>query len=250
MEKDSVDGRQETAATTPFLDTTTTPLIDTTTPLPEIAIAEKPLENNNFSTNQNVDVSLADIDKNEKLQFLEIPKTAEMSLQSGASSIASNSTTPTLKSIRKVLDFQDAPKTASPDEARKITFQEETLNDRPSLDSNAIPLLDMNKESQRESEEIPRGSFQDRTSQDAAKSPHSLPFGLKEEEWVDSCAPVTDDPSTPAMTFRVFLLGLIWSIFLATVNTLFSFRKNHFRIPISVVVLLSYPMYSFHLFQL
>lgn len=56
----------------------------------------------------------------------------------------------------------------------------------------------------------PKGSFQDRTSQDAAQSPHSMPFGLKEEEWVDSVAPLTDDPHTPAFTMRVIILGLLW----------------------------------------
>ena len=56
----------------------------------------------------------------------------------------------------------------------------------------------------------PKGSFQDRTSQDAAQSPHSMPFGLKEEEWVDSVAPLTDDPHTPAFTMRVLILGLLW----------------------------------------
>jgi hypothetical protein len=59
-------------------------------------------------------------------------------------------------------------------------------------------------------EAAPRGSFQDRTSQDAAQSPHSLPFGLKEEEWVESVAPVTDEPHMPAFTIRVILIGVIW----------------------------------------
>jgi OPT family small oligopeptide transporter len=90
-----------------------------------------------------------------------------------------------------------------------------------------------------------QGGFQAHVSPAKEKllqSPHSLNFGHPEEQWGESVAPCRDDPRTPDLTFRSFLLGTIWSIFLSIANTTFSFRKNHVHIPHSVVVLLSYPM--------
>ncbi|KAJ2993048.1 hypothetical protein HDV02_002694 [Globomyces sp. JEL0801] len=63
-----------------------------------------------------------------------------------------------------------------------------------------------------------------------------------EHAWSKSVAPNTDDPSTPAFTFRVLFLGILWASFLAVANTVFSFRKNPFGIPSTIVVLLAYPM--------
>jgi hypothetical protein len=54
--------------------------------------------------------------------------------------------------------------------------------------------------------------------------------------------PQTDDPNTPALTFRAVFLGTIWAIFLATCNVLFSFRTNAFYIPTGLAQLMSYPM--------
>ena len=168
--------------------------------------------------------------QNESL-FLSIPK--ESSPAADSLSIASNSTTPTLKTALKLFDNQQE------DPSDNIDTVQNNIDNVQNYDDNA-PLI--SKTDSAKDPYLSRGSFQERTSQDAARSPHSLPFGLKEEEWVESCAPLTDNPHTPALTFRVILLGLIWSVFLATTNTLFSFRKNHFRIPVSVVVLLAYPM--------
>lgn len=63
-----------------------------------------------------------------------------------------------------------------------------------------------------------------------------------EQTWSSSVVPTTDDPKTATFTFRVVFLGLLWSIFLGLSNTVFSFRKNHFAIPTTIVVLLAYPM--------
>lgn len=179
--------------------------------------------------------------QNESL-FLSIPK--ESSPAADSLSIASNSTTPTLKTALKLFDNQqedpsDNIDNQQEDPSNNIDTVQNNIDYVQNYDDNA-PLI--SKTDSAKDPYLSRGSFQERTSQDAARSPHSLPFGLKEEEWVESCAPLTDNPHTPALTFRVILLGLIWSVFLATTNTLFSFRKNHFRIPVSVVVLLAYPM--------
>jgi hypothetical protein len=75
--------------------------------------------------------------------------------------------------------------------------------------------------------------------------PEILKQVIEEEEahdWSGTVVPNTDDPTVPTFTFRVFLLGTLWSIFLAISNTLFSFRKNPFGISSVLVVLLAYPM--------
>jgi hypothetical protein len=67
---------------------------------------------------------------------------------------------------------------------------------------------------------------------------------LQEEEhdWSSSVVPETDDPTQPTFTLRVVILGVLWATFLALSNTVFSFRKNPFGIPTTIVVLLAYPM--------
>ncbi|KAJ3310946.1 hypothetical protein HDV04_004552 [Boothiomyces sp. JEL0838] len=60
--------------------------------------------------------------------------------------------------------------------------------------------------------------------------------------WTASVVPTTDDPNTLALTFRVLFFGVLWCVCLGFINTLFSFRKNPFRVPPTVVTLLSYPM--------
>lgn len=44
------------------------------------------------------------------------------------------------------------------------------------------------------------------------------------EEFTIAMTPQTDDPNTPALTFRSVFLGIVWGIVLACANTLFSFR--------------------------
>ncbi|KAJ3306314.1 hypothetical protein HDU76_004836, partial [Blyttiomyces sp. JEL0837] len=58
---------------------------------------------------------------------------------------------------------------------------------------------------------------------------------------VDAVVSRTDDPTLPALTFRVWTLGLFWSIVLAVVNTLFTFRTNPLSVNPFIGVLLSYP---------
>lgn len=66
---------------------------------------------------------------------------------------------------------------------------------------------------------------------------------IKEAEtWISSIVTKIDDPSTPAFTFRTVLLGVIWSVFMATANSIFSFRTVSFLVPTQLVLLLSYPM--------
>jgi OPT oligopeptide transporter protein len=66
-----------------------------------------------------------------------------------------------------------------------------------------------------------------------------------DDEWVSSITPTTDDPKMSSFTVRAICMGIIWALFLSISNTLFSFRQNPFRIPLSVVVLLSFPLGRF-----
>jgi hypothetical protein len=59
---------------------------------------------------------------------------------------------------------------------------------------------------------------------------------------VSAIVPSTDDPSTPSLSFRVLILGTLWNVLLASVNSIFMFRTNPFAIPSTVATLLSYPM--------
>ncbi|KAI9331414.1 OPT oligopeptide transporter protein-domain-containing protein [Zopfochytrium polystomum] len=54
--------------------------------------------------------------------------------------------------------------------------------------------------------------------------------------------PKTDDTSLPALTFRTWLLGSIFCLILAVVNTTFSFRTNSFVVSPYIAVILSFPM--------
>ncbi|KAI8903160.1 OPT oligopeptide transporter protein-domain-containing protein [Gorgonomyces haynaldii] len=65
---------------------------------------------------------------------------------------------------------------------------------------------------------------------------------LVAEEYTKALTPQTDDPNTPAFTFRAVFLGCLWAVFLAVANVLFSFRTNPFVIPTGLAQLLSYPM--------
>ncbi|KAI9345795.1 OPT oligopeptide transporter protein-domain-containing protein [Zopfochytrium polystomum] len=59
---------------------------------------------------------------------------------------------------------------------------------------------------------------------------------------VDAVVPRTDDPTLPALTFRVAFLGIIFNVLLSAVNTLFYFRTNYFQLNAIVGVLVSYPI--------
>ncbi|KAI9351104.1 OPT oligopeptide transporter protein-domain-containing protein [Zopfochytrium polystomum] len=59
---------------------------------------------------------------------------------------------------------------------------------------------------------------------------------------VDAVVPRTDDPTIPAFTFRVLVLGFAFALVLASVNTLFTFRTNTFSLNPFIGVLLSYPL--------
>ncbi|KAJ3028989.1 UNVERIFIED_CONTAM: hypothetical protein HDU68_000429 [Siphonaria sp. JEL0065] len=59
---------------------------------------------------------------------------------------------------------------------------------------------------------------------------------------IDAIVPRTDDNTLPALTFRVWFLGLTFGTVLCAVNTLFSFRSNNFAISAFLTVLLAYPI--------
>ncbi|KAI9357610.1 OPT oligopeptide transporter protein-domain-containing protein [Zopfochytrium polystomum] len=59
---------------------------------------------------------------------------------------------------------------------------------------------------------------------------------------VDAVVPRTDDPTLPAFTFRVIILGLGFNLLLAFVNTLFMFRTNYFSLNPFIGVLIAYPL--------
>jgi hypothetical protein len=51
------------------------------------------------------------------------------------------------------------------------------------------------------------------------------------DKYTFAITPQTDDPSSPALSFRSMFLGCIWGIFLACINAIFSFRTIPFIIP-------------------
>ncbi|KAJ3331689.1 hypothetical protein HDU76_002491 [Blyttiomyces sp. JEL0837] len=62
---------------------------------------------------------------------------------------------------------------------------------------------------------------------------------------IHAVIPTTDDPTIPALTFRVWLLGTFFAVVLAFLNTLFTFRSNTFIVNPFIGVLLSYPLGHF-----
>ncbi|KAJ3076013.1 hypothetical protein HDU99_001431 [Rhizoclosmatium hyalinum] len=62
------------------------------------------------------------------------------------------------------------------------------------------------------------------------------------EERIDFIVPQTDDPNTPAFTFRSVLLGSFWAILLSFANTALSFRTTAFTVGANIALILSYPM--------
>ncbi|KAI9353039.1 OPT oligopeptide transporter protein-domain-containing protein [Zopfochytrium polystomum] len=59
---------------------------------------------------------------------------------------------------------------------------------------------------------------------------------------VDSIVPRDDDVAMPALTFRVWIIGIFFATLLASVNTMFTFRTNYFSINPFIVLLVSYPI--------
>ena len=62
------------------------------------------------------------------------------------------------------------------------------------------------------------------------------------DDFTVALTPQTDDPHTPAFTFRAVLIGSFWGVILACANILFSFRTVAFSVPTGMAQLLSYPM--------
>ncbi|KAI8607070.1 OPT oligopeptide transporter protein-domain-containing protein, partial [Chytriomyces sp. MP71] len=60
-------------------------------------------------------------------------------------------------------------------------------------------------------------------------------------EILDAVVPRTDDVSLPALTFRVWVLGLVFGCLICAANTVFTFRTNTFTISPFVTVLMAYP---------
>ncbi|KAI8608060.1 OPT oligopeptide transporter protein-domain-containing protein [Chytriomyces sp. MP71] len=58
---------------------------------------------------------------------------------------------------------------------------------------------------------------------------------------VDAVVPRTDDPTLPALTARVWLLGIGFGTAFNAANTIFSFRTNTFSISPFLAVLMAYP---------
>ncbi|KAJ1926191.1 hypothetical protein FBU59_007338, partial [Linderina macrospora] len=64
---------------------------------------------------------------------------------------------------------------------------------------------------------------------------------IETRRMIDAAVSSTDDPLTPSLTFRVLLLGAIFSAALAFVNVYYWFRSNPITLGIPVVQLLSLP---------
>ncbi|KAJ3365680.1 hypothetical protein GGF31_008485 [Allomyces arbusculus] len=62
------------------------------------------------------------------------------------------------------------------------------------------------------------------------------------EHIVAEIAPTTDDQSTPSLTFRVWVLGLLFCVSLSFINQVFSFSTNGFYVTAYVATLLSFPL--------
>ncbi|KAJ3243832.1 hypothetical protein HDU78_011734 [Chytriomyces hyalinus] len=62
---------------------------------------------------------------------------------------------------------------------------------------------------------------------------------------IDAVVPRSDDPTLPALTFRVWVLGISFGVFLSCINTVFSFRTNTFSVSPFLAVLLAYPVGRF-----
>ncbi|KAJ3100240.1 hypothetical protein HK100_004740 [Physocladia obscura] len=59
---------------------------------------------------------------------------------------------------------------------------------------------------------------------------------------IDAIVPRSDDSSLPALTFRVWFIGLVFGSLLCAANTVFTFRTNQIVLPAFLVVLLAYPI--------
>ncbi|KAI9339923.1 OPT oligopeptide transporter protein-domain-containing protein [Obelidium mucronatum] len=114
-------------------------------------------------------------------------------------------------SIRSPNDWRNAPQ----------TFQTEP----PRQDSDSqIELVSMKKGHYEEEEEEGDDEYLDEIYQ-----------------IIDAIVPRTDDNTLPALTFRVWFLGLTFGTLLCCVNTIFTFRSNYFVISAFLTVLLAYP---------
>ncbi|KAJ3040976.1 hypothetical protein HDV00_010048 [Rhizophlyctis rosea] len=62
------------------------------------------------------------------------------------------------------------------------------------------------------------------------------------EDFAGAVVGTSDDPTMPAFTFRVIVLGTFWCIIRGVANTVLSFRTNPFTLTSYFATLLSYPM--------
>ncbi|TPX57960.1 hypothetical protein PhCBS80983_g03472 [Powellomyces hirtus] len=60
-------------------------------------------------------------------------------------------------------------------------------------------------------------------------------------DFIDSVVDKTDDPSSPSLTPRVWLIGTFFTVVFAIANTILTFRTNVFNVPAVVAILLSLP---------
>ncbi|KNE72460.1 OPT family small oligopeptide transporter [Allomyces macrogynus ATCC 38327] len=80
------------------------------------------------------------------------------------------------------------------------------------------------------------------TAGDVEKQNSSFVIDKDFEDVAMNIAPTTDDPNTPSLTFRVWVLGTIFCVLLGALNQLFTFRTNSFAVSSYVAVLLAYPL--------
>ncbi|KAJ3027335.1 UNVERIFIED_CONTAM: hypothetical protein HDU68_003996 [Siphonaria sp. JEL0065] len=62
------------------------------------------------------------------------------------------------------------------------------------------------------------------------------------QDHIEFIVPQTDDPNTPAFTFRSVFIGTLFCIVLSFANTCLSFRSAPFGIPAVAATIISYPM--------
>ncbi|KAG0230201.1 hypothetical protein BGX31_005957, partial [Mortierella sp. GBA43] len=93
-----------------------------------------------------------------------------------------------------------------------------------------------------------RDYFSEKTSRKDIE--HHPYLALEEEEnspipEVAAIVPNKDDPSTPVLTFRFWLLGIVFSVVLSFFNQFFWFRSTPMTISTLVIQLLSFPIGKF-----
>jgi hypothetical protein len=87
-----------------------------------------------------------------------------------------------------------------------------------------------------------RHSYDEKGKRKSAHADEKNEKVATDEEVYTSIVPTTDDPTLPALTGRVFLIGTSFALLLSFINTVLSFRTSVFYVNSTMAILLSYPL--------